>query len=346
MRDMRLRIFFVLFLASVSTCIGISIIMPILPIYAKNLGAGGMLIGLIFSSFAITKVIVSPFIGRISDRTGKKTFIVSGLALFTLVAIAFAWARNTGDLLVIRGVMGVANAMVVPIVGAYIGVLAKEDHEAQYMALFALSILIGMGIGPLAGGMISDRYGIPMTFYAMGVTTVIALVLTLVGLPSRHNEIRGERLSENPLRDLLSIPRLRGLIAFRFIDTLGVGGMLVFLPLLIQQQSISKTQIGILVSVIVCVSGVFQVPFGRLVDMTGHYVRYVVVGALLTAAALFGLPFANGFWMFMGLGLLSSSGTALAGPAANALIVRESREIGLVATPSTLSETTTDRAAS
>jgi MFS transporter, DHA1 family, multidrug resistance protein len=327
---MQLRSFIILFISSIATSLGISIIIPILPIYAKDMGAQGFMIGLVFSSFAVTKTIVSPFFGRLSDKKGKKFFIVWGLALFTLVALAFAWSRNVYDLVAIRCVMGISNAMVVPIVGAYIGGMAKKDNEAQYMALFAISVMIGMALGPLLGGVVSDKFGIPMAFYVMAATTAIAFFVTLFGLQKNDNSGKQNKaLSRNPLRDLLAIPKIRGLIVFRFIDVLSVGGMLIFLPLLIKQQHISTTQIGILVSIIICYSGIIQIPFGHLCDRRGKHVNFVICGGAIAAVALACLPFAHGFWGFLTVGLISASGGAIAGPAANALIVRSTKEIGL-----------------
>ncbi len=327
---MRVSAFVILFIASIATSLGISIILPILPIYAKDMGAQGFMIGLVFSSFAVTKTIVSPFFGRLADRKGKKPFIVWGLALFTLVALAFAWAHNVYDLVAIRCVMGVSNAMVVPIVGAYIGMMARKDNEAQYMALFAISVMIGMALGPLLGGAVSDKYGISMAFYVMAAATAFAFLITLFGLQKNDDSGRHNKaLSQNPLRDLLSIPKIRGLIVFRFIDVLSVGGMLIFLPLLIKEQHISTTQIGILVSILICYAGIMQLPFGRLSDRMGKHVNFVICGGAIAAVALACLPLTRGFWGFLIVGLISASGGAIAGPAANALVIRSTKEIGL-----------------
>ncbi|MCD6570902.1 MAG: MFS transporter [Deltaproteobacteria bacterium] len=326
---MIIRAFVVLFIAVVATSLGISIILPILPIYAKSMGATGLLIGLIFSSFAISKTIVNPFFGRLSDRVGKKPPIVVGLFLFTLVGIAFTWARNPMDLIVIRLVMGVANALVVPIVGAYIGELATKDNEAQYMAIFNISILIGMGIGPFMGGFLSDRYGMASAFYAMAAATAFSCIITFILLPQKRRPDSGKSLPKNPFKELIAIPKLRGLIVFNFITIIGIGGIMVFLPLLTKMHNITNTEIGILVSVIVCFTGILQVPFGRFADARENKVAFVITGAFITTMALFSLPFAKDFWWFMVIGLISAIGSALSGPAASALIIRNSRDIGL-----------------
>ena len=52
--------------------VGVGIIAPILPIYAENLGATGLWVGVIFSGYAISRMFLLPFIGRFSDRRGRK----------------------------------------------------------------------------------------------------------------------------------------------------------------------------------------------------------------------------------------------------------------------------------
>ena len=68
--------------------IGVGIITPMLPIYIENLGASGFTIGVIYSSFFVSMALVTPFVGRSSDKIGKKVSITWGLALSTIIAFA------------------------------------------------------------------------------------------------------------------------------------------------------------------------------------------------------------------------------------------------------------------
>ena len=54
---------------------------PLLPVYAKDLGATGIWIGLTFSIFAVTQTIFGPFAGRLSNGYGRKPFIVGNFCL-------------------------------------------------------------------------------------------------------------------------------------------------------------------------------------------------------------------------------------------------------------------------
>jgi len=65
----------ILALSVFSSMLGIGIIAPLLPLYAENMGATGIWVGIIFAGFSISRVIFLPVIGRLSDRSGRKLFI-------------------------------------------------------------------------------------------------------------------------------------------------------------------------------------------------------------------------------------------------------------------------------
>ncbi|HII07488.1 MAG TPA: MFS transporter, partial [Methanotrichaceae archaeon] len=76
------RLFDVLFISVFAAMLGLGIVGPLLPIYAENLGASGLWIGMIFSGFAAGRAIFMPIVGRLSDESGRKKFIVTGLLAY------------------------------------------------------------------------------------------------------------------------------------------------------------------------------------------------------------------------------------------------------------------------
>ncbi|MFC1880419.1 MFS transporter, partial [Thermodesulfobacteriota bacterium] len=57
---------------------GLGIIWPLVPVYAVQLGAGGLQIGIIIASFNLARTLSNPLAGRLSDRWGRKPFIATG----------------------------------------------------------------------------------------------------------------------------------------------------------------------------------------------------------------------------------------------------------------------------
>ena len=146
------KIFNVLFSAIFATIMGVGIVVPLLPVYAHQLGAGGFTIGMIFGAFSISRTILVSFFGRKSDQLGRKPFIVTGLLLYGMVSIAFIFFSSIPALIIIRFFQGIASAMLMPVILAYIGDITPPGSEGGVMGVFNMSTFLGLSVGPLMGG--------------------------------------------------------------------------------------------------------------------------------------------------------------------------------------------------
>ncbi len=108
MQKLDKSIFITLFFSIFATVTGVGIVVPLLPVYAHDLGAGGLYIGMIFGAFSLSRTILLPYFGRQSDKKGRKTFIVPGLFAYTLVSIAFVFSENVNSIIILRSVQGAA----------------------------------------------------------------------------------------------------------------------------------------------------------------------------------------------------------------------------------------------
>jgi len=157
---MRRKIFITLCLSIFSAMLGMGIVAPLLPLYAQHYGAAGLMIGLVFASFSISRTLFLPLIGRLSDRKGRKIFITAGLLLFTLTSVGYICAANILILILTRVFQGIAAAMVIPIALAYMGEITPEGKEGTYMGLFNLFFFGGLATGPILGGIVKDAFGL------------------------------------------------------------------------------------------------------------------------------------------------------------------------------------------
>ena len=80
------KVFPILAVSMFVSMLGAGLITPFLPFYSESLGATGIWIGIIFGSFSISRVMIMPFIGRLSDRRGRKLFLCIGLAGYAIVS--------------------------------------------------------------------------------------------------------------------------------------------------------------------------------------------------------------------------------------------------------------------
>ncbi len=293
---MNRRVFVTLFFCSFASITGVGIVVPLLPVYADSLGASGIYIGLIYGSYSLSRSLLLPFFGRRSDTIGRKPFIVAGLLGYTLVSLAFVYFKSVNELIVIRFFQGIASAMIMPVVQAYVGDVTPEGGEGFNMGMFNMSVFIGLSIGPILGGVIKDRFSLDMAFWCMGGLAMVAFFLSLTMLPAVALEKGAAReCMPIPWRRLLSDRMILGLFVFRFSYTTCIGIIWSFLPVYAHDAfSISSSRIGVLVVLAIFISGLLQMPMGALADRRNK-TAMIFTGGLTVAVAIGSLRWADGF---------------------------------------------------
>jgi MFS transporter, DHA1 family, multidrug resistance protein len=282
------KIFGVLFFSLLATITGVGIVVPLLPVYARHSGASGIYVGLIFGAFSLSRTFLLPFFGRLSDLKGRKPFILAGLFSYALVSVAFILFSRVGSLIIIRFFQGIASAMIMPVIQAYVGDMTPQGREGSVMGLFNMAMFFGLSLGPVAGGFISDHFSLQAAFACMGLLALVGFGLCLALLPPTHAEL-ALRKGRPPIqwRVIVGDRVIIGLFAFRMAHTACIGIIWGFLPVLADMEfGLSSSQIGILVMLGVFVSGLMQVPMGYLADRTSRKAMMVVGGVLAAGAIL------------------------------------------------------------
>jgi DHA1 family multidrug resistance protein-like MFS transporter len=322
------KIFPILGLSIFSSMVGIGIIAPLLPIYAKNLGASGVWIGVIFAGYAISRTIILPFAGKLSDRRGRKLIISVGLFIFALASFAYILANNVASLLVIRFLQGAAAGLVQPIAQAYIGDIAPAGEEGKWMGLFNATFLVGWGCGPLIGGILTDYFGMNSAFYVMGGLNVLAFVGVSLFLPEVVRREK-ETAPESSFREMASSNLSWGLFSFQVGDSAHRGIVQTFIPIFGGLTlGLSSSLVGTILSVLVLGAGLIQIFTGRLADRFNKR-AIVVMGSLGILIAMILVPQAIGFWSLMLFLAIAIVGDATALPSASALVIEEGRKFGM-----------------
>jgi len=325
---MRKRIFNVLFISAFAAMLGLGIIAPLMPIYAKSLGATGIWLGIIFSGFSFSRAIFMPIAGKLSDKTGRKVFITSGLLLYSLISLLYPMAGKAYHLTVIRFIHGFASAMVIPVAMAYIGEIAEKGREGRYMGTFNMALLLGMGAGPFLGGFLNDSFGIASVFYAMAGLTAIAFLVSLVFLPEVRFSEAARMANPVPLNQIVRNNVMRGLLLYNVISAMGRGGIMAFLPIFASGIDINPARVGIIISFHVFLMALLQRPAGRLADRYSKLLL-VLLGSSLAAIALLVTPIARNFWQLFVIALVMGLGGATGMPSVAAITVEVGKKLGM-----------------
>jgi multidrug resistance protein len=307
-----------------ATVIGVGIVVPLLPIHAHDLGAGGFHIALIFGAYAASRALFLPLFGHLSDRKGRKQFLTVGLFLYATVSIALAYLDSIVALVVIRLLHGVASAMLIPVFQAYAADLAPAGREGRVMGLYGTVVLVGMSVGPFVGGWVNDHWGFRATFWIMGGLALVGFVVCAWLLPPTSSE-RATRVAGRPgaWRRLLRDRSVASLLAFRFAYVVCVGIIWAFVPLHAAfKLSLSSASIGLVITLGILSGGVLNTPMGILADRVNRTLL-VVVGGLLAGYGVLSFQWAESYRAFILASVCFGAGGGICMPALMAIATRK-----------------------
>jgi MFS family permease len=144
----------VLMITAFVDMVGLLMIIPLLPFYAKHLGANGFVVGLLVSSFAIAQLITAPVWGRFSDRYGRRPALLVGLSASAIAYVVFGFANALWLLFLSRVVQGACGGTV-SVIQAYVADALKPEERAKGLGWLSASTNAGVAIGPLVGSFAS-----------------------------------------------------------------------------------------------------------------------------------------------------------------------------------------------
>jgi MFS family permease len=175
------------------------------------------------SAFVLTLAVAMPLAGWLGDRIGQKKTLILSLLLMLLAQSAAALVTNLGQLIVLRGVQGLACSAIPPMVMGLLAGFYPSQHT-RMMGAWAAANGIGQAIGPPVGGLISDWAGWRFIFVALAVACLVVLVLMWRFVPARPARATVLHL---PGAILLTVGMGMVLVATTAVSQPGVPGWLV-----------------------------------------------------------------------------------------------------------------------
>ncbi|OGP97648.1 MAG: hypothetical protein A2Z51_08070 [Deltaproteobacteria bacterium RBG_19FT_COMBO_52_11] len=259
-------------LAGTIAVMGLGFIIPLFPIYVSQKGASNFELGLIVSGFTITQFLVQPFFGGLSDRFGRKPFMVGGLACYGLVAFLYVFANDLPQVFLVRLLHGLGAGMIWPAMSAYIIDHSPMERRGESMGLLAGVEMLGFAVGPLLGGMLYGLGGMSLPFLSCSFLALLAMALIWVsiheGFLERQSMVRSwwERYGFTSLR----LPDVRLLCLIGFSESFIWGTIITLLPVMASQMGVQPEKIGWLFSAYFVVFILLQRPVGKWSDRQGR----------------------------------------------------------------------------
>ncbi len=303
---------------------------PILPLVGVQAGLSLAFIGVILAANRATRVIASPFVGALSDRIGGRRTLLAGMAVQVAVMALYTLGISTGRpglfFLLGRLLHGPGSALVFVAAQALALHAGGRTHGGRAAGIVMAAIALGIPIGLVAGGLLSDRLGDQATFEC----AIAALLLGSIAAFALVPDLRGPVAARSRLRDVLRAVADRRILAIGSLNlalSFSGGGMgLTTLALLVRQRGISllgmgeKGTSGVLLCLMIIPEGLGMPIAGRIGDRFRAHAPTALVGLVLLVPALVLIAaFRPIGWLVAGLVLMGLAAAAL-GPSLLALI--------------------------
>ncbi|MFP4624254.1 MAG: MFS transporter, partial [Gemmatimonadota bacterium] len=203
----------ILFATVLVDMVGFGIVLPLLPYYAEEFGASPFEVTLLIASFSAMQFVAVPIWGRVSDRLGRRPFIIAGLFASAVSYLIFGFAESLAALFVSRIAAGAAGGTIA-VAQAYVADTTGPEDRAHGLGMLGAASGLGVLVGPAIGGYFSEfGYSVP-GFIAAGLCVVNGLAAIFYLPESRslapgsptapqagsHTETRDRSQAEPPAR--------------------------------------------------------------------------------------------------------------------------------------------------
>lgn len=295
-RDHNLQILFSITLVAV---VGVSSIAPVLPKVAEALDISTNRVGLLITAFTLPGIVMTPILGILSDRIGRKKIIVPSLLLFGVAGASVAFATSFETMLGLRFLQGMGAASLGTINVTMIGDLYSGNERTEAMGYNSSVLSLGTGAYPAVGGALA-LFGWHYPF----LLPLLAIPIGLLVLFSLNYEEPGnEREFKDYLVELMRSVRNRRVLGLLSVTlttfVILFGAQVTYLPILIDSSfGASAAVIGLLLASASVASGLTSWQLGRITRRVSQK-HLVLVAFGLYAIALTLVPLVPNLWMLV-----------------------------------------------
>lgn len=176
----------VVFSITLMAVMGVSSITPVFPAVVQEFGIPPEAVGLLITVFALPGIILTPILGILADRLGRKQVLVPALILFALAGSACSLARDFQLLLILRFLQGVGGASLGSLTATLIGDLYEDERRAEAMGYKASVLSMGSALYPsLGGGLAVLGWYVPFALPILGLAVAAVVLFRLEVTPIR-----------------------------------------------------------------------------------------------------------------------------------------------------------------
>jgi MFS family permease len=301
------------YLPALLFAIGQGAVIPVIPLYAMDLGASVAAAGLIVSLRGFGTMFFDIPAGILVSRFGERWAMVIGTAALASVAVGAALSRSLWVFAGLIFVMGCAWSLWLLARLSYVSERAPAEVRGRALSLLGGTNRIGNFIGPVAGGLVGSAFGLQTAFYVQAALAILASVV-LFAL------VRDEG-GEAPAHAEHAVARFLGVVSEhrRVFATAGIATLAIqvlrnarqaVLPLWGDQIGLGAAEIGLIFGASGAIDMLVFYPVGMVMDRWGR--KWAGVPSLvLMAIGLLLVPLTHAFVPLMLVALVGGLGNGL-----------------------------------
>lgn len=148
-----------------------------LPSISRELGATASELQWIIDAYVLVFAALLLTMGAVGDRIGRKKALQFGVAMFGIGSLAAALSVSTPMLIAARAFLGIGGATIMPATLSIVSATFRDPKErSQAIAIWAAVFAFGVGLGPLIGGWLLERFEWNSVFFVNVPVVIIALI--------------------------------------------------------------------------------------------------------------------------------------------------------------------------
>ena len=256
---------FLIFTITLISALGLASITPALPRIARDLAVAEDKIGLVFSIFALPSLFLTPILGVLADKYGRKIILAPSLFVFSLAGFACFFAPNFTWLLIFRFVQGCGASSLGALNVTLIGDMFEGDERAKIMGYNNGILSVGTAIFPIFGGALAKLgWNFPFLMPLLALPIAILVLARLQNIKSESYSSINEYLKGLKLGfKNLNVIGLLLLSAIAFV--LLFGAFLTYTPFIINSKFTNESfQIGLIIASMSIFQALISLSLGKI----------------------------------------------------------------------------------
>ena len=310
---------------------------PLMPLFAASLGAGELLVGAIVSVSTMTGMVFKPIFGWLSDRWGRRLWLLAGLVLFSGVPFLYSWVNTPEELFALRLLHGLATAVFGPVSLAFVAEMAASGR-AERLGWFGMARSGGYLLAPLMGAGLLTWLDPSTVFTLIGFASCLAFLPVCMMDFSRPWHKRGMeqekelgRAWKSACSAVLSNSGLWLAGALEMLVYLVTYSIKAFMPLYaLFVADFNLLAVGLFFTVQEAAHLAMRPLGGRLGDRVG-YLTAINAGYFALVIGLLLLPYATAHAELLAIAVVLGAGQGLIFPSTVAFVSRcvDARHLGI-----------------